>query len=63
MKKPLTNIELVTKMMNFSEAGALKQAFIIEAIRVASEQVLKGEPWAEDHFVSHAAWKLCAQEC
>ena len=59
----MTNIELVTDMMSFSKAGALKQAFIVEAIRNYAEQTLAAEPWASASFISQEAWKQCAKEC
>ena len=59
----MTNLELVTDMMSFSRAGALKEAFILEAIRVYSGQSLEAEPWPENGFISQAAWKQCATEC
>lgn len=62
-KKPLTNVQLVTKMMEFSEVGAIKQAFIIEAIRVYSKNIIESPPWPDTAFISHAAWKKAAEEC
>ena len=59
----MTNIELVTDMMNFSKAGGLKQAFILEAIRIYSEQTLAAEPWVNTTFISQEAWQQCAKEC
>lgn len=61
--KPITNIRFVTNMMNFSRAGALKQAFIIEAIAQYSQQQLDSGPWPADSMISEASWKLCALEC
>ena len=61
-KKPQTNVQLVTEMMNHSQAGALKQAFIVEAIAQYSKQVIDSPPWT-DGIVSHAAWLTAAQEC
>lgn len=58
-----TNIDLVTDMMNFSQAGALKQAFIVEAIHRYAKEVIASEPWGDHVLVSHAAWKVCAKEC
>lgn len=62
-KKPLTNIQLVTKMMEFSAVGALKQAFIIEAIRVYSKNIIESPPWPDTEMISHAAWNVAAEEC
>lgn len=63
-RKPRTNIELVTEMMEFSKAGALKQAFIIEAIAYYAKRQVDAEPWlSESSPVNQASWKACAQEC
>lgn len=62
-KKPLTNVQLVTHMMNHSAVGALKQAFIIEALRTYSENIVRSPPWPDTAVISHAAWKIAAQEC
>jgi predicted nucleic-acid-binding protein len=61
-KKPQTNVQLVTHMMEYSQVGALKQAFIIEAISQYSKQIVESEPWT-DGVITHAAWKAAAQEC
>ena len=66
MKKLKTNVELVTDMMEFSQAGALKQAFIIEAIHNYSQDVVAAENASDGvsvSFISPQAWKLCAKEC
>lgn len=63
--RKITNEKLVQDMMRYSEAGVLKQAFIIEAIRVYSEQTLTvtEEEWGKNAFISKQAWDTCAQEC
>ena len=61
-RRPLTNVEFLTHMMNHSQAGALKQAFILEAIRNYSKDVIDSPPWA-DGVISYAAWLTAAQEC
>jgi hypothetical protein len=63
--KPVSNEKLVQDMMRYSEAGFLKQAFIIEAIRVYSEQTLTitKEEWGENNFINLEAWQQCAREC
>ena len=63
MSKYQTNVELVTRMMEYSQAGALVQAFVIEAIANYAEQTLEAEPWPAGHFINQDAWKLCAKEC
>jgi len=63
--RKITNEKLVENMMRFSESGILKQAFIIEAIRVYSEQTLTvtKEEWGESNFIAKEAWDTCAKEC
>lgn len=58
-----TNIGLVTNMMNFSETGALKQAFIIEAIHYYSQLILADESDWGYSLLSKDAWQQCAKEC
>lgn len=63
-----TNVEVVTKLMNFSRYGALAQAFIVEAISryadqcsaMTDEQVEKHD--AEQGMLSYKAWRGVAQE-
>lgn len=62
--KYLNNVELVTHMMEFSKAGALKQAFIVEAIAAYALVQSNAEPWEPSTSpVNQASWKICAQEC
>ena len=61
--KPKTNIQLVRHMMEYSQVGALKQAFVIEALYQYSQQILKDkEAWPQNSFVSQEAWQTCAKE-
>jgi hypothetical protein len=61
--KPKTNIQLVRHIMEYSQAGALKQAFVIEALYQYSQQILKDkEAWPQNSFVSQEAWQTCAEE-
>ena len=66
MKSIQTNEELVSDLMNFSPAGALCQAFIIEAIINYSQRVLtiddESEEW-KNSFISLKAWKKQAEHC
>jgi hypothetical protein len=60
----ITNEELVELMMTTSEAGVLKQAFVIEALRAYSKMVLEDtEVWGSRSIISQDAWKQCAKEC
>ena len=62
----MTNTERLTHMMEYSRAGALKQAFIIEAIRRYAEQCKDISPaqWGEAQLmVNREAWQICAREC
>jgi len=54
---------LVLHMMNFSRAGALKQAFVIEAIQRYSHMVLKDTTDWSGSIVSKESWQQCAREC
>lgn len=61
--KPKTNIQLVRHIMEYSQVGALKQAFVIEALYQYSQQILKDkETWPQNSFVSQEAWQTCAEE-
>jgi len=61
--KPKTNIQLVRHIMEYSQAGALKQAFVIEALYSYSHQILEDkETWPQGSFVSQEAWQTCAEE-
>ena len=61
--KPKTNIQLVRHIMEYSQAGALKQAFVIEALYSYSQQILEDkEVWPQGSFVSQEAWHVCAEE-
>jgi hypothetical protein len=62
MPKTVTNEQRIKRMMNFSHFGALKQGFIMEAIRAYAEQQL-AEPWSSTTFVNQDTWKSIAQEC
>jgi len=61
--KPKTNIQLVRHIMEYSATGALKQAFVIEALYHYSQQILNDkEAWPQNSFVSQEAWQTCAKE-
>jgi hypothetical protein len=60
----ITNEKLVEAIMETSQAGVLKQAFVIEAIRNYSKMVLEDtEVWGSRSIISQEAWKQCAKEC
>ena len=60
----ITNEELVSTIMTTSQAGVLKQAFVIEALRNYSKMVLEDtEVWGSRSIISQDAWKQCAKEC
>jgi hypothetical protein len=42
--QPETNVEFVTRMMEFSNYGALAQLFVLEAIRNWSNLVAEADP-------------------
>ena len=61
--KPKTNIQLVRHIMEYSATGALKQAFVIEALYHYSQQVLDDKKaWPQNSFVSQEGWQACAKE-
>ena len=61
--KPKTNIQLVRHIMEYSQAGALKQAFVIEALYQYSHQIIEDTTlWPQNSVVSQEAWQLCARE-
>ena len=62
MKKPKTNIKLVTEMMEYSQHGALAQMFVIAAIDVYSRQVIAGPLLDPDSFVNPEKWKEVAED-
>lgn len=63
MSKVITNIERISRMMSYSHYGSMKQAFIMEAIRVYAEQQIEAEPWSESGFLNQDTWKGIAREC
>ena len=62
-KKTKTNVQFVKDIMEASECGALKQAFVIEAIHRYSRDVLRDETDWGNSFISKDAWQQCATEC
>jgi len=56
-----SNIEFLTRVMDFSKYGALMQAFVIEAVNRYAEE-MKDAEIPENHFISPKAWKGCAKE-
>ena len=61
--KPKTNTQIVRHIMEYSAAGALKQAFVIEALYQYSQQILNDkEAWPQNSMVSQEAWQTCARE-
>ena len=64
--KHLNNIEFVTQIMKYSSYGALSQAFIIEAVRRYSEDVIEHEHEVREsmmnHIINPEAWLGVARE-
>ena len=60
--KHVTNVELINKLMTHSQQGVLMQVFIIEAIAKYAEQTKVSPAWANEGFISEAAWRACADE-
>lgn len=61
--KKLNNKQLLNQMITKSDAGVLKQAFIMEAIAHYSKAVLADTSDWGVSFISKDAWQLCAKEC
>lgn len=58
-----TNVEFVTRVMEFSKSGPLAQLFIVESIRRYAEACSKAEPKNMDvGFITGAQWKRAAEE-
>lgn len=65
-KKFNTNEEFISHLMNFSRNGGMIQPYILEALRIYSEQVLRMSQEDQDRmnrgFISYGLWKSCAEE-
>lgn len=62
-KKPQTNVEFVTKLMEFSKYGALAQLFVIDALDKWSKKISECDPAQVDTaLISGAAWVGVAKE-
>lgn len=60
MTKIETNVDFVTRLMEFSPYGALTQAFIIEAIGRYADQCAE-QRLPEDGLISADAWQAAAK--
>lgn len=63
-KKPMSNTEFITELMDYSYYGALTQVFIIEAIRRYAE-IIVAQPKPAEHgngVISVIAWHEIAEE-
>ena len=65
--KNKTNVQRIKHIMEYSEHGALMQAFIIDALIKYSAEVIKNEvqvkeSMKDNSFVSPEAWVGCAKE-
>lgn len=65
-KKPLTNVQKLREIMEFSNYGALAQMFIIDAIYKAADTFSKTDPNNYDRekwcFISPEGWVGVANE-
>jgi len=63
MKHRETNIEFITRIMDFSKNGAMMQMFIIEAIANYSEGIKDADlsSWEGDFICPHS-WRACSAE-
>lgn len=63
MSRPMTNVEFVVELMQYSAHGALIQAFVIRAIEQYAQRVAASTPQELDSaLVSGHAWHGCAVE-
>ena len=69
MSKRKTNEQFVKDLMMFSRRGALIQPFVIQALQVSSEMVVKQHASGElakqmggNFFINAEAWADCAKE-
>ena len=60
--KHKTNVQIINGLMTHSQQGVLMQAFIIEAISNYANQTKVSPAWANEGFISEAAWRACADE-
>jgi|LauGreDrversion2_2_1035103.scaffolds.fasta_scaffold01437_7 hypothetical protein len=62
-KNRKTNVEVVTNIMEYSNNGALMQAFIIEAIHNYCSNVIKAGPEVFNNgMLNGNSWVACAEE-
>lgn len=63
---PETNVEAITRLMEWSNNGALMQGFVIEAVAKYAEQVQNMPQDQRDRMdaglLPYAPWKACADE-
>lgn len=58
-----TNTQFIKHLMDFSNNGALMQAFVLTAIEKYSDAVAKADPdELNNGFISGNAWIACAKE-
>lgn len=59
-----TNTKFIVRLMDQTSTGPLMQAFVLEALRIYSVDILSTEtpPDAETGFISWNAWRACAAE-
>lgn len=63
IRKPKTNLGVVTDIMEYSSFGALSQAFVIEALASYSEGVLEAsEESLSNGLLPAGVWKGVASE-
>ncbi len=61
--RPQTNVDFVTRLMEFSNYGPLAQLFVLEALRNWSDLVAKADPAKVDSaMISGHAWVGVAKE-
>lgn len=57
-----TNVEFVTRIMEFAPTGAMAQMFVIEAMGRYAKEISKADlsAWSENSIIHPAAWKHTA---
>ena len=63
MAQRKTNTQFIQDVMNYSRNGPMMQVFVIECLRIYSEQIKTADLSSmENGFISPDAWRACANE-
>lgn len=65
-REDMTNVEFVTKLMEFSQFGPLAQLFVLDALDKWSQKIIDNEATVlatmKDGFIAGEAWVGVAKE-